>query len=200
MLLTVGEAAATSKRDVDPPKVGKALRVNPGPPRAKLVPQQSVGAPAPATRAACDAHVTGTWGYHDQNNAWNVSPNFQVQVWNVNFSGNTQLASGVTDGNGNYNLCFDSAEPAGEVGTADVFVRFVSENSLWRVQRNGSPLLIDSAVQWDVVPGSTLNLGALTTADATLHRGMHAFDSANDMWSWMPHRPAGTGTPPAARR
>jgi hypothetical protein len=38
----------------------------------------------------------------------------------------------------------------------------------------------------DVTPGSTLNVGTLTTGDAALHRGLHAFDAANDAWQWIP--------------
>jgi hypothetical protein len=135
----------------------------------------------------CDTHVIGSWVYQDQTGAWRPSRNTQVQVWDDDVFGDAHLATGITDGNGNYNICFDSqSEGFPDSGTADIYVKFITENSIWRVQRGGNPLSWQTGVTNDVATGSTLNEGNLTTGDATLHRGLHAFDEANDAWLFIP--------------
>jgi hypothetical protein len=140
------------------------------------------------TNAPCDTRVTGNWSYSDQNGAWHNSMNFQVQVRDKDANGTDDtLAVGLTDGAGNYNICFDSNSDAGEEGgTADVYLTFVSEVAQWRVQRGGGALNFSTGVTQDVVPGSTTNFGSLTSGDGTLMRGIHAFDEANDAWLWIP--------------
>ncbi|MEN3358235.1 MAG: hypothetical protein V7637_2217 [Mycobacteriales bacterium] len=144
--------------------------------------------PKAQPNAPCDTRVTGNWSYTDQNGVWHNALNFQVQVWDQDsLSPDDLLAVGVTDGNGNYNICFDSNADGGlESGTADVYVRFVSEVSQWKVQRGGSPLTFGTGVTSDIAPGSTLNLGGLTSGDPTLMRGLHAYDEADDAWLWIP--------------
>jgi hypothetical protein len=137
--------------------------------------------------APCDTRVAGNWGYVDQNNLWHNSMNFQVQVWDADsLFGDDLLAVGITDFFGNYNICFDGAsEGFPDSGTADVYVRFVAEVSQWKVQ-NGGVMLWQTGTTNDVAPGTTLNLGSLTTGDPALHRGLHAYDAANDAWLWIP--------------
>jgi hypothetical protein len=145
------------------------------------------GLTALSAQAPCDTRVAGNWSFQDQNGTWHNQMNIQVQVWDDDTFGDTLLATGVTDGAGNYNICFDSqVEGFPDGGTADVYVRFVTSNSLWRVQRGGNPLTFQTGTTNDVATGSTLNLGSLTTADGALQRGLHAFDSANDAWLWIP--------------
>lgn len=146
------------------------------------------GLAGPGVMAPCDTRVAGNWSYSDQNSVWHNSMNFQVQVWDQDsVFGDDLLAVGVTDWAGNYNLCFDSSDPdLFESGTADIYVRFVSENAIWKVQRSGSPLAFRTGTTFDVTPGSTLNLGSLTSGDGTLQRGLHAFDEANAAWLWIP--------------
>ncbi|OKI56037.1 hypothetical protein [Micromonospora sp. CB01531] len=137
--------------------------------------------------AACDTRVAGNWSYQDQNGSWHNQMNFQVQVWDDDTFGDSLLATGVTDANGNYNICFDSqVEGWPDSGTADIYLRFISSNSLWRVQRGGNPLSFQTGTTNDVPTGSTLNLGSLTAGDGALQRGLHAFDAANDAWLWIP--------------
>ena len=137
--------------------------------------------------APCDTRVAGSWVYQDQNGAWRASRNTQVQVWDDDTFGDALLATGVTDGSGGYNLCFDSqSEGFPDGGTADIYVKFITENSIWKVQRGGNALAWQTGVTNDVATGSTLNLGSLTTGDPALHRGLHAFDEANDVWLWIP--------------
>ncbi|MEV4759236.1 hypothetical protein AB0J86_29635 [Micromonospora sp. NPDC049559] len=140
-----------------------------------------------APQSPCDTRVAGNWSFQDQNAAWHNQMNLQVQVWDADTFGDSLLATGITDGAGNYNICFDSqSEGFPDSGTADIYVRFVTENSQWKVQRGGSPLAFRTGTTNDVATGSTLNLGSLTSGDGALQRGLHAFDSANDAWLWIP--------------
>jgi hypothetical protein len=137
--------------------------------------------------APCDTRVAGSWVYQDQSGVWRASRNTQVQVWDDDVFGDAHLATGITDNNGNYNICFDSqSEGFPDSGTADIYVKFISENSIWKVVRGGSPLTWQTGVTNDVPTGSTLNKGSLTTGDPALHRGLHAFDEANSAWLWIP--------------
>jgi hypothetical protein len=126
---------------------------------------------------ACDTRATGNWGYFDQNSAWHNSMNFQIQIWDTV---NGLIGVGITDFGGNYNVCFDSA-----LGH-NVAVHFVSEVQQWRVQTGGNPMIWGTGVWSNVVPGSTLNFGSLTSGDPNLFRGLHAYDEANDAWLWIP--------------
>jgi hypothetical protein len=147
-----------------------------------LVPQSvgTAGLATPAQRVSpntpCDTRATGNWGYFDQNSAWHNSMNFQVQVWDQT---NGNIAVGITDFSGNYNLCFDSA-----LGH-NIQIRFVSEVMQWRVQTGGNPMLWGTGFA-AVTPGVTINFGSLTSGDPNLFRGMHAYDEANDAWLFIP--------------
>ena len=147
------------------------------------------GAAGAGQRAAgaCDTRVTGNWSYRDAAGARHNAMNVKVEVWDYDvYSGADLLAVGLTDGVGNYNICFDAnADTAPETGTADVFVRFVTENRLWMVRLNGIPMFSDSTTAMDVVPGTTRNLGALGPYPE-LDRGWRAFDQVNDAWLFVP--------------
>lgn len=196
VFLTVGAPGAASTPGIAAGAHGSAVPTVHGPavPSTSRVSRSvgTAGLAAPVRTSAgaaspCDTRVTGNWGYRDQNNAWHDSANFQVQVWDADVFGDTLLANGVTDGAGNYNLCFDAqSEGLFDSGTADVYVRFVSSNSIWQVQRGGSPLTFTTGTTNDITPGSTLALGSLSTGDGALSRGLHAFDEANDAWQFVP--------------
>ena len=107
-------------------------------------------------------------------------------MFDRNTFGDAILAQGVTDGSGHYSLCFNSDETGFlEGGTADVYLKFTAENSIWKVQ-NGGSLNFSTPTQNDVTPGVTLDFGFLTAGDSTYQRGLHAFDELNDAWTWIP--------------
>ncbi|MEV1329384.1 hypothetical protein AB0J20_07385 [Micromonospora costi] len=206
VFLTIGEKTGLSRLGHATPAGDNATRTVPTATRAPRstgqkpasVGAQSVAGEAQAEatakgltvispQAPCDTRVAGNWSFQDQNGAWHNQMNMQVQVWDDDTFGDSLLATGVTDGAGNYNICFDSqVEGWPDSGTADIYVRFITSNSLWRVQRGGNPLTFTTGTTNDVATGSTLNLGSLTAADGALQRGLHAFDSANDAWLWIP--------------
>ncbi|RKF24201.1 hypothetical protein [Micromonospora globbae] len=206
VFLTIGEKPGLSRLGHAAPAGDNATRSVPTTdraPRPAGQKPQSVGAPSVAgearaeakakgltvisPQAPCDTRVVGNWSFQDQNGNWHNQMNIQVQVWDDDVFGDSLLATGVTDGAGNYNICFDSqVEGFPDSGTADIYVRFITSNSLWRVQRGGNPLSFQTGTTNDVATGSVLNLGSLTAADGALQRGLHAFDSANDAWLWIP--------------
>jgi len=192
VFLTIGANRATA--GVQGPAVADTVRAPSGaqvvgtPRGFESVGKAGLGKPTGrAAGAPCDTRVAGSWVYQDQTGAWRSSRNMQVQVWDDDVFNDSLLAVGVTNGSGAYNICFDSqSEGWPDTGRADIYVKFVAENSQWRVQRGGNPLSWQTGVTNDVATGSTLNLGSLTTGDAALHRGLHAFDAANDAWQWIP--------------
>ena len=176
-------SASTSGTTVATPAGVKLATTSAGKAAKASVP----AAPGARAGAPCDTNVTGSWTYQDQAGVWHPSRNVQVQVWDADIFGDTLLATGITDWSGGYNICFDSnSESWFDSGTADVYVKFVTENSIWKVQRGGGALNWRTGTTNDITPGSTLNLGSLTTGDPALHRGLHAFDAANDAWAWIP--------------
>src|SRR5205823_1453274 len=83
--------------------------------------------------AAGQACVTGSWGYTDHTGAARTSANAQVQAWDDDTSGpDDLLATGLTDANGGFLLCFNNSD---EDGTGqDVYLRFATENTNWIVR------------------------------------------------------------------
>ncbi|MGW0433536.1 hypothetical protein ACWDV4_13490 [Micromonospora sp. NPDC003197] len=144
--------------------------------------------PGPAdpvmTTAACDTWVTGNWTYADQTGAWHNAMNLTVEV--VNAADGQRLAAAVSNANGDYNFCFDAQAATDPNNGLAIYVRVLTSNSLWRVQRTGSPLAFQSETFTNVAPGSTINLGSRTSDDATLQRGLHAFARANQTWLFIP--------------
>ncbi|MEV4760652.1 hypothetical protein AB0J86_36895, partial [Micromonospora sp. NPDC049559] len=191
VLLTVGEAGRASRAGLAAASGPAGVAPVPTTARADrpagLTPRSVEPARPFAAQAPCDTRVTGNFSYADQTGAWHNAMNLTVEVWDDDAAGDQKLASGVTDANGNYNLCFDAqSEAAPETGTADVYVKFLSWNTLWRILRAGAPLSFQSGVSTDVTPGATIDMGSSTSNDATLQRGLHAFDVANTAWLWVP--------------
>jgi hypothetical protein len=185
--LTVGTTAAASHAGIQAPaqlgvKHGPttlAVPPLPGEHHAASLPAQAPGKGRSAAGVGPDATTcaVGSWGYYDQNGAWRLAPNFQVQAWDSNPLGDTFLANGITDGNGAYRICFDNHETGlFDSGTADVYLKFVSEVSQWKI----NPVLTFSTGVVQNVPAGDVNYGVLTAADSQYQRGLHAYDEVND--------------------
>lgn len=127
------------------------------------------------TALACDSHVTGNWGYYDQAGVRHNSMNFQVQVRDV---AHGTVSVGLTDSNGNFNLCFDSSV------TKALSLAFVAENLQFRVQ-NGTDVF-----QWNtnviINPAGTVNFGWKSPSNPADNGAVHAFDAANDTYLFVP--------------
>lgn len=145
-----------------------------------------VDGPRPLSALAPGAScATGRWTFDDERGRENPSVNVQVQAWDDDSgSADDLLATGVTDSAGDYSICFESTD--GEGGGQEVFVRFVAENTAWRVRNTpavNASWAWTTAVQGLPDPG-TARFGTLQPADPALHRALHAYDAINRLWLW----------------
>jgi hypothetical protein len=185
-------------------RVPAGTRIRPASNRPYVrVPEDAAARPASQESAGfARAHpnftvcASGFWSYQDQAAVWHPSMNIQVQAWDDNsISSDSLLATGVTGGDGSYNLCFDNAETGlFEGGFADVYVLFITSNSVWRVRDTPggnnnyvwhTGTVADMAANHD--------FGSLTTGDPALHRALHAFDEVNTAWLVVQGMPAHNG-------
>ena len=201
--ITVGETAALShagmavRTTVGTVRAVGAARAKPATSRAyKRAP---VAHPPTQLKAHLAPNATvcavGSWFYVDQNGVTRPSINFQVQVWdrdtNVLAGSDDLLATGVTGSDGSYSVCADNSGGADEVfdgGTADLYVRFVSENSLWRVRDTpggNNDYAFATGVVNNVGAGN-VSFGGLQPGDSTVMRALHAFDAVNSAFFFIP--------------
>jgi hypothetical protein len=180
VFLTVAGAGKASQlgalaKSADQPAVrATPTKVFQRPAGEKLRSATAAGTASPSV--ACDTRVTANWGYFDQNNLWHNEMNVNVVI---NDAVNGRVGGALTDFNGNVNICFDSAK-----GTR-ISATFILANDSWQVQN-----LSGNQYRWTteihaVTPGVTVNVGS-RTSDATISRGLHAFDEANDAWQFIP--------------
>jgi len=139
------------------------------------------------TATAC---VTGSWGYQDSLSVVRFAPNFGVQVWDHDTLDGVDdlLVKGVTDGAGKYTLCFDGVDNDGGLsdGGQDVFVRFISQNTMWQVQElNTSALFHYDTGQVNNLASGTHDFGFMMPGDPLHMAGIQAFDATNDLWNWV---------------
>jgi hypothetical protein len=197
VFLTIGQAGKPSVAGIPTGPDGPTAAVAAGTVAAPALsrPAKSVGTSGLATPfsddqavtslSAATACVSGGWFYIDNNGVTRPARNFQVQVWDYDPVVDDLLASGVTDGAGNYHLCFDNDDGLG-AATQDPYIKFVSSNSRWRVQNGGSPYVYKTGHHDDVANGSDTNFGSLLPGNTSEMRGLHAFDEVNDAWNWIP--------------
>ncbi|MGH7774887.1 MAG: CARDB domain-containing protein, partial [Candidatus Binatia bacterium] len=195
VFLTVGETAADAKFGIDVSPIGAVAAISGVPTPlpltglAKLAPVEGMSQPESDEQPAAPgiACVVGGWFYVDTAGPTRPSRNFQVQAWDRQFPFDRLLATGVTDVNGRYRLCFDNSDPFPGAGTVDIFVLFISENSRWRVRRTGTNNNFVFRVDGpNDIPDGDFNFGNLQPGDNALMRGLQAFDAVNDAFFWIP--------------
>lgn len=178
------------------PAPTKALGAQEAPPASRAVPQPSdrsgepteerSGAPGAVTGFSC---VYGSWNFVDNNGVALGARQWRVEAWDddsVTGSGNDFLAAGLTNYDGSYSLCFNSADTDGAY-TQDVYVVFIADNGNWRLEgTNGGTYSYGSGVVWNITNGASYNIGWLQPSDPTHHRGAHAFQAVSDAWNGTP--------------
>ena len=136
-------------------------------------------------RVAATSCISGRWGYVHPTAGYTGVPNYQVQVWDDDSSSDDDLlVVGVTSGSGNYNLCYNAADGEG-AGAQEVYVRFISENSVWRVRNTAGSNnnYVNTTGVVSVADGANRSFGSLQPAN-DVHRGIHAFHALNKVWNW----------------
>ncbi|GAB3892174.1 hypothetical protein GCM10029964_066550 [Kibdelosporangium lantanae] len=176
--VTIGEKGQQSLTTIATPTVGATVPITKTP-TASLAPQnqrRSVPTDAPKAKIQATSCVTGGWFYVDNNGNTRPSINAQVEAW----SGGTFLARSVTGWDGRYSVCF-----ANTASGTNVFVHFIMKNTIWRLRATGTnnDYAFNTGSAF-VADGTNRDYGNVQPADATLMRGLHAFDAANDAWSW----------------
>jgi Ca2+-binding RTX toxin-like protein len=129
--------------------------------------------------------ISGTWGYQHPSLGYTGVPNYQIQVWDDDTGSSDDLmAVVVTQFNGTYSGCFTTDDEEG-AGTMEVYVHFVSANSVWRVRNNATNdnNLVNTTGVVNVAEGVDFSFGALQPAN-NFHRGIHAFHAIDKFWQW----------------
>jgi hypothetical protein len=142
--------------------------------------------PAAAESPNGTACAAGTWNYTDRNGVGRPGVSWLVEAWDRdNTGGDDLLASGLTGFNGEYTLCFNNGDE-GTVGQ-DLYVRFVAQNNNWRVQTaDGWIYNYTTAVDGEVVDGTTTDFGWLQPGDPTHMRAAAAFAATQVTWNNIP--------------
>ncbi len=167
------ENAAQAPRATQATYSAAPLSANAGP--------KSLSAEAP--NASC---AEGRWVFNNELGQQEGSENVQVEVWDQDSStADDLLVTAVTGGNGFYNICFESTD--GEGGGQEVYVKFITENAVWRVRNTAAS---NSNYVWTtgviaIADPGTANFGWLQPADSAQHRALHAFDGMNLFWYWI---------------
>jgi hypothetical protein len=180
IFLTIGEQGQRSVMTMATPAVGRTTAITATPAaapqtRRRTAPLADAPKPLGVRATSC---ANGGWFFVDHLGVTRPSINAQVEAW----SGSTLLATGITGWDGRYSVCFPNV-----AGGRNVFVKFVMKNSIWRLRVTGTNNdYVFSTGTIFVGDGASAEYGNLQPADNTLMRGLHAFDSANDAWSWHP--------------
>ncbi|MFJ7590039.1 hypothetical protein ACIQZO_22175 [Streptomyces sp. NPDC097617] len=193
--------AATRKAaaGVAPQKAGlgrKAQRFAPvaqDPPASRAARAGGTADGGPGPGRAC---VSGGWEYLARNGSSHASMNVEVKAFDVDASGESLLAVGVTDQEGNYELCFPAVEEDGS--GQDVVLAYLTENNLWALRQTGSTETGtgtgttstpgDRVFEWgsevfgNVTAG--LNVGVRRPAEPTDNLALETFDAVNDVALW----------------
>ena len=150
----------------------------------------------PAYAVPPTACVTGSLAYTDTANMTKPARNVKVEVWDSDTAPDandllksaddpTVDAIGLTDATGGYRICFVQDDA---VGGQDVYVAFVSENNVWRVQQPAAqqPYEMDTTVVNNVANGSDTVMGQYTPAAQDGNRLLRVVEAINLTWDWLP--------------
>lgn len=162
---------------------GRRARVRvAGVPRAQA--RVRVGVRAPAGQSC----ATGGWFYLDNNGTRRPAVNETVEAWDKDFlSTDDLLAVGTVGWDGSYRLCFnnDDGDPF-SAGIQEVYIHFVTSNTVWRVRDTAlanNNYVFNSGAPVTICDTCEQSYGNLQPADASVQRGLHAFDALNDLWN-----------------
>jgi Ca2+-binding RTX toxin-like protein len=145
------------------------------------------GGAAPTGGAGLQSCISGRWGYDHPTLGYTGVPNYAVQIWDEDdFSADDLLASGVTTFDGSYELCYTDTDGFGEGQDAqEVYVLYVSENSVWRVRDDATndQNYENQSSTVSVAEGNDHDYGDVSPAN-NIDRGIHAFHAVDKLWQW----------------
>jgi hypothetical protein len=179
VFLTVAPAGGTSRLGIE---VSPGAP-DPGPNGPDGLPAPFSDDPRPAVSAAGTACVVGRFLYTSNSLARRPARFWQVEAWDSDtFSLDDLLAIGLTDENGNYQLCFDNSD---EFGSQDVSMRFRAQNPWWGMQPNvgASRYTYRTAERGNIPDGTTMMPEPSPPAAEML--GIQAYDEVADAWKFV---------------
>jgi hypothetical protein len=178
VFLTIGGSGAVSKLGID---------ASAGAPVSGPVGADGMGLPFRDDKLSgihpnATACVTGSFRYSGTDGSSHPARFWGVEAWDSDtFSDDDRLAVGLTDGNGNYFLCFDNSD---EFGTQDVSMRFLAFNPWWSLARNvNQPAYVYSTAERSNIPDGTTTMPAPTVPIAEM-LGVQAFDEIAAAWQF----------------
>ncbi len=159
-------------------------------PDGDQAPAAASGKPA-LTAGPGQACATGRWVYVDEKGVTRPSRMFGVEIWDADTgSEDDLLATGLTDSQGNYWVCFGTADADEPGDTVDVWVRFTSANDLARVSSNDRPggyaFPFKAGKADNVQDGTKVDFGTLQPAGDFDMRVPRAFEAAMAVWYRLP--------------
>ena len=194
VFVTIGAAGAASKLGGGEPATTGGVAAVAGTPAPKNLgrPYKAVASGEltgpPEKRAAPLWCVSGQWSYRDAAGTLRPSVNYQVQMWDFDGStGDDLIGTFYTDGTGSFNKCSAQIDEEGP-NAQEVYLRFISSNPNWRVRNN--------ATQDDDYVNITNTVAVCDTCEVSfgskipsndVHRALHAYDAANDLFTWQPY-------------
>jgi len=145
--------------------------------------------------AQATACSKGKFVYSDHNGVVHPSVNLVVRAYDDNsLVSDDELASGVTDWDGEFNICYDNSEHSvWDSGSADVKLQFITRNTRWEVANysDGNYVVNSSAHQQS--NGSTRDWGTVTAAADNFQRALHAYDLYNQAWAFSSSKSPSAG-------
>lgn len=143
----------------------------------------------PTSVKAGVACASGTFVYQDKDGVWHPVPNLWVRARNANTFGDSTVASGMTAGDGSFNLCFTNDDPNfGESGTVDLYLLARTESTEWNARGDDVPYNTFEYRTKTVndIPDGSNPQGTLTSSDPSFMRPLHIVDEFNNAWGAVP--------------
>jgi hypothetical protein len=179
VFLTVAPAGGTSRLGIE---------VSPGAPDPRPNGPDGLSAPfsddkKPAVSAAGTACVVGSFHYTSVFGASRPARFWQVEAWDSDtLSLDDRLAVGLTDDNGNYQLCFDNSD---EFGSQDVSMTFRAQNPWWGMQPDVSAARYTyRTIERANIPDGTTTMPEPSVPAAQMP-GLQAYDEVADVWRFV---------------
>jgi hypothetical protein len=127
--------------------------------------------------------AVGSWNYRDHAGTFRTSANFMVEAWDEDTGFDDLLGVALTDGNGQFRLCFENDDVSGGV---DLYLRFVAQNGSWGVEFDDDVYNFTTTTRDDIGDGATVQFGDQRPTDPQYMRAVEAFDHINSASDWTP--------------
>lgn len=131
-----------------------------------------------------DGRTSGNKPLGQTNGAGNV----RVEIWDKDTGdilGDDLVATTTTDADGNFSKTFEWWDPFD--GRPDVYIKFVYENSKWRVVPGDfdAPYSVKSSTDNEMTPNVFHTFNKTVSGGSIEEKAMWVFQSMNETWDWI---------------